>query len=140
MRKMNSAEVALLHMIRRVQSDASFAWVMIGTESLSLAIDALAECRNEPVERLRSRVEKNAATTRETPEVVKLRQRVEELERLQHFTAVEDRWHDPRNKNRAVVEAIEELVRLAECGGCEVLTVENLKTVLGRPSHVHTVR
>ena len=59
---------------------SDFAWLMMGTQSLALCCQAVAEYRGEAEEEVRQFIDTNAASRRETPEIVTLRKRVAELE------------------------------------------------------------
>jgi len=136
MSEQSSADRAVIHILRRVQTDASFAWHLMGTESLRLCFEAYAALKGESVDAVRERIESNAATLRDTPEIVLLRKRVEELEG-------EIRELKPEDDEDAVFEDgfpsmdfdlrenLEELCLAVECGHSRLLTVENLRDVLG---------
>lgn len=135
--KMSTSDSAVFHIVRRVSDSASFAWLMIGTESLALCIRAVAEYRGEPEADVRKRVEANAASLRDEPEVVKLRKRVEQLERKLDKQSEEE--NEPDSVYIDSILAIEELIRLAECGH-NVLTIDNLKDAMNKPSALHVLR
>ena len=134
--ELSTSEKAVLHIVRRVQSDASFAWLMIGTESLSLCFDAIAERRSEPVESVRARIEENAASNRETPEVVKLRKSVRDLTaQLHNEEAESSAWRKDatriQSRKERDLSAIDELIWQVEfCG--QALTIEDLKKARGK--------
>ena len=121
---MTSADQAVSHIVRRVQEDASFSWLMIGTESLALCFKAIAERTGEPEADVRKRIESTAATVREVPEIVRLRKRLEGLDQTEpHPDAVSER-------ERKFRIAVEELVWSAKCGA-DVLSIDNLEKILG---------
>lgn len=118
---MTKAEIAVIHILRRVQENADFAWLMIGTESLSLCFDAYAEMKNLSVELVREKIESNAATSREEPEIVQLRRALDAktpadcgVVSIEQFDAL---------------AAVEDLLWQAKCGH-DVLTIDNLETAI----------
>lgn len=127
---MTKAEQAAFHIVRRVQSDSAFAWVMMGTESLALCMAAAAEYRGEPEENLREFVDKNAASRRETPEIVLLRERVKQLEARLDGTLNErdddKRWTDRQYR---ALRNVDELLHFAKLG-VETPTAERLERAL----------
>lgn len=119
---------AVMHILRRVQTSPDFAHYMLATESFALCVRAAADHLGEPEETLRQKIEKNAANLRHEPEVVGLRNVVEQLERLSdkevgEIIEFDEEWQNSR------IDAVEELLRFAELG-VERLTVETLRVAL----------
>lgn len=123
--KKNPAYEAVCHIVRRVQADASFSWLMIGTESLALCYEAIAEHEAKPVDEVRKSIEDDAALSRETPEIVTLRKRVDELERHEEDSSSQP---VPHGRNDKIVMALEQLAWNAECGSH--VTLDALRQVL----------
>jgi hypothetical protein len=126
-----AAEKAVFHIIRRVQSCPDFAWLMIGTESLFLCLQAAAQFKGEPVEGIRKKIEANAASLKRTPEVVELRKKVQELQNA----ADDDDEIEEENEGyfAALLGQIQDLLWQAECGQLP-LTADRLRAVLdGKP-------
>ncbi len=121
--KQTLAEKAVFHIVRRVQSDVDFAWLMMGTESLALCFAAIADARGETEEAVRQRIEANAATTRETPEIVTLRLQAVGLQRTETDAAV------AADRDTGLRCALQDLLWQSQCGA-DVLTVENLTALL----------
>lgn len=124
----SASEKAVFHILRRVSTDANFAWYMLGTEALRLCVLAAAEALGKPASEVREEVEQNAASNRDEPDVVGLRNIVDQLERLSDKEVAEivefdEEWQISRT------EAVEELLRFAELG-VEQLTVESLRNAL----------
>lgn len=144
-RQLTTAERAVFHIYRRVQSDANFAWLMIGTESLALCCQAIAERQGRDEENVLDEIFAKAASRSETPEVVRLRKCVSELERelddVRNGLSNDRRRgrvdavdvEDYAAKDRRALARIEELLRLAECG-CDVLTIDDLREALIGPA------
>lgn len=121
---MKAADRAVAHIVRRVQEDASFSWLMIGTESLALCFAAIAERTGESESIVRDKIERNAASATEVPEIVRLRKRLEGLDKT-------DPDPDASAENESKLRnAVEELCWAAKCGA-DVLSVENLERILG---------
>lgn len=123
---MTAADIAVRHIIRRVQSEASFSWLMLGTESLALCIAAVAEQAGKDEGLMRRQIEANAASTREVPEVVELRRRLDQIESKAPQVVTSPAAIDRDSRLR---HELEELVWAAECGA-NVLTLDNLKRLI----------
>ncbi len=54
---MNLAIKAIAHVLRRVQQDPDLAWHMVGTESLALCMQAIAEHQQREADEVRSEIE-----------------------------------------------------------------------------------
>jgi len=123
MSDLSLAEKAVFHIVRRVQEDPNFAWHMLHTESLFLCMSAIAECQNRSIEEVRSQIEKNAASLRETPEIVSLREKLK---------AIEDKEGEVESpqviEESSRIGEVERLLWLADCGAS--LTPEKLRAVL----------
>ena|SRR5690606_26306772 len=135
---MAASDEAVEYILRRVCNDSSFAWVMVGTEALAKCIKAFAERTGESEDVVRERIEKNAASVREKPEIVDLREKVEELTaKTMKFGQADDAAaiqaaieHEGRVRSDGPVRAaLQDLLWSAECGN-GVLTVENLRRIL----------
>lgn len=136
--ELSPADAAVMHILRRVASDPSFSWHMLHTEGLRLCLEAYAARVGKPVDEVRESIESNAASVREEPEIVQLRNRVTELEQqlgeLREHAGLQD---DDEMLTNLVVddwsirENIESLCWAVECGRESLLTVENLREILG---------
>lgn len=124
---MTAAEKAVFHIVRRVQSCPDFAWLMLNTESLALCFAAVAAYKGEPVEKVRKKIEENAASLKETPEIVRLRKQVED-----HEDAYQDE-EEAEGEFAGILSEVEALLWQDECGLLP-LTADRLRAVLnGKP-------
>lgn len=101
---------------------------MIGTESLSLFFEAIAIKQGKTADEVREQIEGNAASIRETPEIVRLRHEVERLQSVNQVVADVSEEIKRDSKHARVLSIIEELIWQAECGGS--LDVNDLKAAL----------
>lgn len=113
-----SSILAIAHILRRVQSDADFAYYMLNTESLRLCFVAYAEHHGEDPEEVRKRIETEVAKRKTRARVLQLEDEVSRLEGL-----IDDQGgsrqqieSDREQRLARAVNAIEEQVRMAELG------------------------
>jgi len=126
---MTTAYKAAVHILRRMTENADFAHLMIGTESFDLCVRAVAEYRDHPADDIRREVEENAANRKQKPKVVRLQEENDRLNAINDMTRDFNEYGVGDEHVYDVVEAVKDLVRLAELGQ-NVLTVENLKNAL----------
>ena len=77
---MSKAILAIAHILRRVQSDADFAYYMLGTEGLRLCFDAYGEHHGEDPKAVRKRIEDVVAKREDRARVLYLEEEVRRLE------------------------------------------------------------
>lgn len=129
----STAEEAVAHIVRRIQTDANFAWYMLGTECFAKCMAAMADCRGASEESIRQNVEKTAANRQQQPEVLTLRAKVESLQsQLARLTAgrtTHDARCDQRDGYLVTLTRVRDLIRVAEIMG-EALTVDQLRDAI----------
>ncbi len=132
-REMTKAEQAVFHIYRRVQECPDFAWLMMGTESLLLCMQAIAQYRGETEAEIRAHINKNCATSRKEPEVLTLRAKVDALESRVARLCGERPYADPITQQHDEyfwqLQEVKDLMRRADIMG-ETLTVDQLRDAI----------
>lgn len=131
-----TAEKAVAHILRRCQQDENFLHYMAHTQSLALCLASFAEARGEDPDKLAEKLYETGQRIGRKPEVVELRQQVEDLKRrLQGKPSAGDEENESRRLRnyRAAINNVTELLRLAEICGNDVSAEELREALSGDP-------
>ncbi len=138
---LTAAQRAVLHIVHRAQEDCDFAAVMRDTESLRLCLRAVAKHRGESIEETRHRVNSAIRNNPGESEVDRLTRRLAQADKnlaeLREQKTKRQTEEDAAT-GQSALNAICELLRIAECGQPDVLTIDNIRDCLtGGPLGKH---
>lgn len=132
---------ACLHILRRVKRCPNFAHYMLGTESLSLCFQAVAEFNGCREEKIRDDVEVNAATHKQDADVVEMQRTIDRLESELSVTQegvaskadeLEEAFSNAAEESWAQMQAVRRVLHLATIAGRDIPVDELEAAIEGR--------